>query len=89
MCLICFESNHNKTRCPLKYDLDLRREVRNHLMLLDKAMRHPPSFERGKIIAALANQLEIALDRAERFSSVIKVKTKTTKNQERLSTARE
>jgi hypothetical protein len=64
-CRICGATGHNRSKCPLFYDLALRISVRRHIVVLDAEMKTPSSHERGSRIGKLINALELALDSAE------------------------
>ena len=50
-----------------KYLLHLTQSIRSFLRRLDAVMTSPPSGERGKQVAQLMNELEVANDRARYF----------------------
>lgn len=60
-------AERRKSRELGKYLRELTRVVLEHLSEIDKEMRGPSTLERGRRIAALCNQLELANDRARHF----------------------
>lgn len=58
-----------------KYLTELTIAVSNHLSALDKEMRQPSDAARGKRIAALSNNLEMANDSARYFGLGIDYRT--------------
>ncbi len=59
-----------------KYLTSLVKGVEQYLEFLDKAMLQPESFERGKRIAHLTNQLNMCKDLAKRFGLGLSLKRK-------------
>ena len=66
-CGLCHDSGHHKPRCPWAEDYKLRQSVRVFLRDLDSLMDSISSLDRGQRIALLANDLNLVLDRTERF----------------------
>ena len=51
----------------------LRYAVRTCITAIDAEMKKPSDLERGRRIARITNELELALDRAERFGVTLRL----------------
>jgi hypothetical protein len=68
-------NDQKKLRAARKYLRDLTTAVEAHVAALDEALAEPTGHERGRHLAKLANELEMANNLAKRYGLNLKIKS--------------